>query len=133
MRYTISLAMASLVALPALAEVPAVVTDIAPVHALVAMVMGDLGTPVLLLDKGADPHDFQLRPSQAQAVATAGLVVWIGPQMSTCTRSPGAVTRGAARRGTGARRALKMAHSVQNATSASVTRRPVRRATANTV
>lgn len=82
MRYTISLAMASLVALPALAEVPAVVTDIAPVHALVAMVMGDLGTPVLLLDKGADPHDFQLRPSQAQAVATAGLVVWIGPQMS---------------------------------------------------
>lgn len=82
MRYTISLTMASLVALPALAEVPAVVTDIVPVHSLVSMVMGDLGAPVLLLDKGADPHDFQLRPSQAQAVAGAGLVVWIGPQMS---------------------------------------------------
>jgi zinc transport system substrate-binding protein len=82
MRYTISFAIASLVATPALAEVPAVVTDIAPVHSLVAMVMGDLGAPVLLLDKGADPHDFQLRPSQAQAVAEAGLVVWIGPAMS---------------------------------------------------
>ena len=82
MRYTLSLMLATLIAAPALAEVPAVVTDIAPVHSLVAMVMGDLGTPVLLLDKGADPHDFQLRPSQARAVAGAGLVVWIGPQMS---------------------------------------------------
>ena len=82
MRYTISLLLASLVTTQALAEVPQVVTDIAPVHSLVAMVMGDLGTPVLLLDKGADPHDFQLRPSQAKAVAGAGLVVWIGPQMS---------------------------------------------------
>lgn len=82
MRYTISLLLASLVASAALAEVPQVVTDIAPVHSLVAMVMGDLGTPVLLLDKGADPHDFQLRPSQAKAVAGAGLVVWIGPAMS---------------------------------------------------
>ena len=82
MRYTISLLLASLVANAALAKVPQVVTDIAPVHSLVAMVMGDLGTPVLLLDKGADPHDFQLRPSQAKAVAGAGLVVWIGPAMS---------------------------------------------------
>ena len=82
MRYTLSLMFATLIAAPALAEVPAVVTDIAPVHALVAMVLGDLGTPVLRLDKGADPHDFQLRPSQARAVAGAGLVVWIGPAMS---------------------------------------------------
>lgn len=82
MRYTISFALASLVAGPTLAEVPSVVTDIAPVQSLVSMVMGDLGTPALLLDKGADPHDFQLRPSQARAVAGAGLVVWIGPAMS---------------------------------------------------
>ncbi len=82
MRYTITLSLASLVGTAAFAEVPAVITDIAPVHSLVAMVMGDLGAPVLLLDKGADPHDFQLRPSQAQAVSDAGLVVWIGPEMS---------------------------------------------------
>ena len=71
-----------LAASPALAEVPQVVTDIPPVHALVAQVMGDLGAPVLLLERGADEHDFQLRPSQMGAVAEAGLVVWIGPELT---------------------------------------------------
>ena len=45
---------------PAQAEVPSVVTDFTPVTSLVAMVMGDLGAPVQMLDKGADPHDFAL-------------------------------------------------------------------------
>ena len=40
MRYIITFL---LTASPALAEVPRVVTDIPPVHALVAQVMGDLG------------------------------------------------------------------------------------------
>lgn len=79
MRYIITLL---LTATPALAEVPTVVTDIPPVQALVAQVMGDLGQPELLLAKGADEHDFQLRPSQAGAVAGAGLVVWIGPELT---------------------------------------------------
>jgi zinc transport system substrate-binding protein len=79
MRYIITLAFATT---PALAEVPDVVTDIPPVHALVAEVMGDLGQPVLLLERGADEHDFQLRPSQAAAVADADLVVWIGPELT---------------------------------------------------
>lgn len=81
MRYMISLLLAS-TGLPALAEVPRVVTDMPPVHALVSQVMGDLGAPVLLLDKGADAHAFQLRPSQARALAEADLVVWIGPEMT---------------------------------------------------
>ena len=79
MRYIITFA---LTATPALAEVPRVVTDIPPVHALVAQVMGDIGAPVLLLSKGADEHDFQLKPSQAGAVADADLVVWIGPELT---------------------------------------------------
>jgi zinc transport system substrate-binding protein len=82
MRYTISFLAASLLGSAAMAEVPRVVTDISPVHSLVAQVMGDLGQPVLLLDRGADPHSFQLRPSQAAEVAEAGLVVWIGPEMT---------------------------------------------------
>ncbi len=82
MRYTITLALASLLPLPVLAEVPHVVTDIPPVHALVAQVMGDLGQPVLLLSKGADEHDFALRPSQMGDIADAGLVVWIGPELT---------------------------------------------------
>lgn len=82
MRYIITLIGASLFATPAAAEVPRVVTDIGPVHSLVAQVMGDLGEPQLLLERGADPHAFQLRPSQAADVAEAQLVVWIGPEMT---------------------------------------------------
>lgn len=81
MRYIISFLLAS-TALPALAEVPEVVTDIPPVHSLAAAVIGDLGAPVLLLDRGASPHGFQLRPSQMQAVAGADLVLWVGPELS---------------------------------------------------
>jgi zinc transport system substrate-binding protein len=86
MRYTLSLFSASLAGLcaaaPLAAEVPVVVADIPPVHALVAQVMGDLGRPVLLMERGGDAHDVQLRPSQAAALADAGLVVWIGPEMT---------------------------------------------------
>ena len=83
MRYIISSAIATLATtLPALAEVPRVVTDIHPVHSLVAQVMGDLGTPELLLSQGASEHDFQLRPSQAADLAEADFVVWIGPELT---------------------------------------------------
>ena len=81
MRYIISLPLAIL-PLPLMAEVPAVVTDIPPVHALVSHVMGDLGAPVLLLEKGADEHDFQLRPSQMQSIAYADVVIWVGRELT---------------------------------------------------
>jgi zinc transport system substrate-binding protein len=84
MRYTISFTLASLLVMTAAvrAEVPRVVADIPPVHALVAQVMGDLGTPELLLEKGASEHSFQLRPSQAAGLNDADLVVWIGPELT---------------------------------------------------
>jgi zinc transport system substrate-binding protein len=82
MRYIISVAIASMAATAATAEVPRVVTDFAPAQGLVAMVMGDLGSPEMLLEQGANAHDFQLRPSQAAALADADLVVWMGPEMS---------------------------------------------------
>ncbi|MFN4171135.1 MAG: zinc ABC transporter substrate-binding protein [Pseudorhodobacter sp.] len=83
MRYTIALSLTSLLTTTAaLAEVPRVVTDIPPVHSLVAMVMGDLGQPVLLMDRGGNAHDLQLRPSQAAAIADAQLAVWMGPAMA---------------------------------------------------
>jgi zinc transport system substrate-binding protein len=81
MRAALTLCLATLPTL-AHAEVPQVVTDIPPVHALVAQVMGDLGTPTLLLEKGADEHDFQLRPSQMQVIADANLAIWIGPELT---------------------------------------------------
>ena len=66
----------------AFADAPKVVTDIAPVFALVTTVMGERGTPELLLPAGGDPHNFQLRPSQARLLADAGLIVWVGDALS---------------------------------------------------
>lgn len=64
------------------AKVPVVVTDILPTYSLTAMVMGNLGQPALLVERGAEPHDYQLRPSQAGLIADANLIVWVGPEMT---------------------------------------------------
>ena len=59
------------------------ITDIPPVQALVAQVMGDLGTPGLLLDKGADAHMLSsCAPARRQPWPTPDLVVWIGPELT---------------------------------------------------
>jgi zinc transport system substrate-binding protein len=65
-----------------LAEVPNVVTDIAPIHGLVSQIMGDLGAPTILIPAGSSPHSYALRPSQARALSDADLVVWVGPELS---------------------------------------------------
>lgn len=75
-------AAAILLAGPALAEVPRVVTDIAPVHALAAGVMGELGTPDLLIEPGQSPHGHVLRPSEARALDQADVVFWVGPELT---------------------------------------------------
>lgn len=73
-----------LAALPLAAQAPPpqVLTDTPVVQSLAAQVMGDLGQPGLLLDRGADPHNFQLRPSQATALRDAGLLVQVGPELT---------------------------------------------------
>ena len=53
------------------ADAPRVAVDIMPVHALVAQVMGDLGTPDLILPPNASPHGFSMRPSQARMLENA--------------------------------------------------------------
>lgn len=82
MRYILTSVLATQLGTAAWAEVPAVVADIPPVQSLVAMVMGDLGRPVLLAGQGGAAHDLQLRPGQVAAIAKADLVVWVGPDMS---------------------------------------------------
>ena len=62
----------------ALAEVPNVVATVKPLHALVAAVMGDLGTPALIVKGAASPHTYSLKPSDAQALQSADLVFWTG-------------------------------------------------------
>lgn len=55
-----------------------VAATVAPVHALVAMVTGGLADPSLIVRPGASPHDYALKPSEAQALDRADLVFWIG-------------------------------------------------------
>lgn len=74
LRLTLALMLA---ALPARAEPPRIVTDIAPVQSLVASVTGT--TPDALVGAGNDPHGFQFRPSQARAIARAEMLIWVGP------------------------------------------------------
>ena len=65
-----------------------VVVSIKPVHALVAGVMGNTGNPRLMLTGIASPHTYQMRPSEAEALANADLVVWVGENMETFLDRP---------------------------------------------
>lgn len=67
---------------PAMAEPPRIVTDIAPIQALVAEVTGDLAAPSVLMTTDTDPHTFQLRPSQARILAAADVMIWVGPALT---------------------------------------------------
>ena len=75
-------ATAALMSSTALADVPNVVVDIAPVHSLVARVMQDVGAPDLIIKTGASPHDYRLRPSEAKALQDANLVIWMGKELT---------------------------------------------------
>ncbi|MDU9002234.1 zinc ABC transporter substrate-binding protein [Sedimentitalea todarodis] len=70
------------------AEVPQVVADIAPVHALAAQVMEGVGVPDLLIEQGASPHNYALRPSQARALQEADLVFWVGDALTPWLEKP---------------------------------------------
>ncbi len=73
---------------PAMAEVPHVVTDIAPVHSLVAQVMAGVGVPELIVRPGVSPHTYAMRPSEARALQEADLVVWIGSDLTPWLSKP---------------------------------------------
>ena len=73
---------AVLLAGTATADVPQVAADIGPVHALVSQVMGDLGEPALIIQLGASPHEYSLRPSEAQALQNADLIFWVGEDLT---------------------------------------------------
>ena len=78
--------------LAALAAAPAaaleVVVSIKPLHSLVAGVMGDTGTPGLIVRGSASPHTYSMRPSDAAALENAELVIWIGPGIEAVLEGP---------------------------------------------
>ena len=66
----------------AYADTPLVAVDIAPVHSLVARVMEGVGTPDLIIQPGATPHEYSLRPSEAAALQNADLIFWVAPDLT---------------------------------------------------
>ena len=68
-----------------------VVVSIKPVHSLVAGVMGESGEPRLMVTGAASPHTYQMRPSDAEVLSAADLIVWIGEGMETFLDRPIAV------------------------------------------
>jgi zinc transport system substrate-binding protein len=65
-----------------------VAASIAPVHSLVAAVMGERGTSALLLPGGQSEHSTVLRPSTAQAIARARLVFRIARGFESALDKP---------------------------------------------
>lgn len=81
MRMTLA-TLALMAAAPALAEPPQVVADTAVTASLVQQVLGEGGQVQVLLPQGASAHHHQLRPSDARGLQDAGLLVWIGPDLT---------------------------------------------------
>lgn len=62
---------------------PLVVVSIKPIHSLVSAVMGETGTPDLLIEGAGSPHGYQLKPSQAARLQDANVIFWIGPELES--------------------------------------------------
>ncbi len=69
---------------PAAAEIKVVVTS-KPVHALVAGVMAGAGSARLLIEGGASPHTYALKPSDAKALNEADVVFRISEGLEPFT------------------------------------------------
>ena len=65
-----------------LVDTPRVVADIVPIHSLVARVVAGIGSPELIVQQSASPHEYALRPSQAEILEAADLVFWVGEDLT---------------------------------------------------
>lgn len=72
----------------ALAQPPKVVASLLPLHSLTASVMDGVAEPQLLLPGGASPHTYSLRPSEAEHLRHAELVIWVGPELERFLERP---------------------------------------------
>lgn len=61
---------------------PNVLSDIAPTHSLVSMVIGDVGESTLLINSSSSPHDFSLRPSDAGKISRAEIIFFTGSTLT---------------------------------------------------
>jgi zinc transport system substrate-binding protein len=60
-----------------------VAATVKPIHSLVAAIMQGTGEPSLIMNTGASPHHYTLRPSERRTLAGASLIFWVGPELET--------------------------------------------------
>lgn len=58
-----------------------VLSSIKPIQLISTAIIGDLGQSNLLLPPSANPHHYQLRPSQRSLLNNADLFIWVGPEL----------------------------------------------------
>jgi zinc transport system substrate-binding protein len=63
------------------AESPRVLTTIKPLQQIASAVMQGIDSPGLLMEPGASPHTYALRPSDRRALAQAERIYWVGPEL----------------------------------------------------
>ena len=84
----VSAVLATVPTMTAAADAPVAVASIKPFHSLLAGVMEGVGRPALLVQGGASPHTWSLRPSDARALQDADLVVWAGEDLESFLAQP---------------------------------------------
>lgn len=62
---------------------PVVVVTIKPIHSLVAAVMGEIGTPELLIDGKISEHDYAMKPSDMKKIQNADVVFFTSMDLET--------------------------------------------------
>ena len=80
LRLAAALAALVLLALPSHAA-PKVVVTIKPIHSLAAAILDGIAEPSLLLQGGASPHSYALKPSDAQALSAADAIIRVSENL----------------------------------------------------
>lgn len=85
---TLLLASAAMIASSSAMAAPNVVVSIKPIHSLVAAIMEGVAEPSLIVDGGASPHTYSLKPSNARAIESADVVFWVGDGLEKFLEKP---------------------------------------------
>ncbi len=85
---TLLLASAAMIASSNAMAAPNVVVSIKPIHSLVAAIMQGVGEPTLIVEGGASPHTYSLKPSNARAIEGADVIFWVGDGLEKFFEKP---------------------------------------------
>lgn len=59
------------------------VASIPPLAGIAASLLNGIGETDLLVPPGQSPHHYALKPSNLKAIASAGVILWVGPGLET--------------------------------------------------